>query len=124
MRQSLLHQQWFYLPYIFIMIFCGYLVIQFSKADIHILLNQHNSLRFDTFFKYLTILGDGGFLPVYLLIMLMIRFRSAFLLVAVYLLSGLFVQLLKRFVFEDVARPIKYFEGGYQLHLVEGIKQH
>jgi membrane-associated phospholipid phosphatase len=124
MRQPLLHQQWFYLPYIVVMVVCGYFVIQFTKADIHIWLNQRHSVCFDVFFKYLTYLGDGSLLPLYIVIMLMIRFRGVLLLVVVFLLSGLFTQLLKRLVFEDMARPIKYFEGNYHLHLVQGVKQY
>jgi membrane-associated phospholipid phosphatase len=56
--------------------------------------------------------------------MLMIRFRHAVFLVVVFLLSGLVVQLLKRFVFADVARPMKYFEGNHYLYLIKGVHQY
>jgi membrane-associated phospholipid phosphatase len=123
-KQTLLRQQWFYLPYLAVMMICGYMVIHLSKAELHIMLNQYNSPGFDQFFKYITIAGDGSFLPVFILIMLMVHFRGTILMIATFLLSGLFVQVLKRFVFDDIARPVKYFQGSYQLHLVENIDQH
>jgi membrane-associated phospholipid phosphatase len=123
MRFPIFHQNWFYVPYVLVMIICGYFLIQFSKADVHIWLNQHHTAFFDVFFKYLTALGNGGFLPVFIFIMVMIKFRDAILLVVVFLLSGLVVQILKRFIFVDVARPAKYFEGVHQLYFVQNVDQ-
>ena len=124
MRPPLLQQNWFYVPYIIVMIICGFFLIQFSKADVHIWLNQYHSAFFDIFFRVLTNFGDGILLPLYITIMLMIRFRHAVFLVVVFLLSGLVVQLLKRFVFADVARPMKYFEGTHHLYLIKGVHQY
>ena len=124
MRVPLFRQNWFYVPYIIVMIICGFFVIQFPKAEVHLWLNQYHSAFFDNFFKYITNLGDGIFLPLYIAIMLMIRFRDTILLVVVFLLSGLLVQVLKRLVFGDVARPMKYFQGNQQLHLVNDIHQY
>jgi len=124
MRPPILHQNWFYVPYIIVMIICGFFLIQFSKADVHIWLNQHHSGFFDIFFKYLTNLGDGIFLPLYITIMIMIRFRAAIYLVVVFLISGLIVQLLKRLAFADISRPTKYFEGTHHLYLVNDVTQY
>jgi len=124
MRSPLLRQNWFYIPYVIVMIMCGFFVIYFTKAEVHLWLNQYHSEFFDTFFKYITNLGDGIFLPLYIAIMLMIRFRHTILLVVVFLLSGLLVQVLKRLVFGDVARPLKYFGENNHLHLVNDIHQY
>jgi membrane-associated phospholipid phosphatase len=123
MKLFFTQHKWFFLPYLAIMAVAGYFLVNFSKAEVHIWSNQHYSEFFDIFFQYLTNLGDGMVLPLLLVIMLMIRFRDSILLVVVFLLSGLLVQLLKRLVFHEAARPTKYFANGYPLHLVQGVEQ-
>ena len=114
----------FYLPYL-LLFFCSITILYiFTKAEIHIYLNKFHSPFFDVFFKYATNFGDGIVLPFFLIILLFIRFREAFLFLLVFLLSGLIVQLLKRTLFHDIVRPVEYFKGIYDLYLVPGVKQY
>ena len=53
--------------------------------------------------------------------MLFKNFRSSIVLVASFLISGLFVQIFKHFFFYDLVRPVKFFENGYHLRLIEGV---
>lgn len=123
MVSILKRNKWFYYPFIFIAVYCLITIIIFSKSSIHIFLNKFHTPFFDIFFKYLTNLGDGTVLPFLLVILIFIRFRDALLFLSVFLLSGLIVQIFKRFVFFDIVRPVEYFKGIYDLYLVTGIKQ-
>lgn len=122
MKSTLRENQVFLYPYLGVTFISIFFLSLYSKASIHMYLNSLNCGFGDVFFKYLTYLGDGIFIPVFLVVMLFIRFRYAFLLVLVYILSGLPVQLLKRVFFYDMARPTKYLEN-VELHLVPGVKK-
>lgn len=124
MKEFLTENKWFSYPYLLLLLMCSYLLIAFTKAEIHIFINQFHSPVADVFFRYITNMGDGIFIPVYLLLLMMVRFRYAILLIIVFLVSGLIVQLLKRAVFDDVLRPTEYLKDIYTLYLVPGVKQH
>jgi membrane-associated phospholipid phosphatase len=86
-------------------------------------LNSYNTPYFDVFFKYLTNLGDGICLPFFLLLTIWYRLRDGLYLIVVFLLSGFLVQFLKRIVFSDIARPVKFFGDGAHIHFVQGVEQ-
>ncbi len=97
----------------------------FTKGQIHIFINQHYNSFFDTFFKYITYLGDLAVFAVFvILILLFVSYRKSVLFACATLLSGIFVQLLKNFIFSNHLRPIKYFAGSYNLRMVEGVSVH
>jgi len=124
MISSVIKHKCFFVPYL-VAIFTGsFFLVKFSKSEIHLWINQYHTVFFDSFFKYITYLGDGIFLPVFLVIMLLIRFRDSILLVVAFLLSGLIVQILKQLIFYNVDRPSKYFDGNQSLHFVPGIEQY
>lgn len=123
MYSSFQRNRWFFIPYIISVMFCLYLLIVNTKADIHLFFNSYYNNFADVFFKYLTILGDGIIVPFLLIILAFVRFRYAFFLLATYAVSGLFTQLLKRTVFSSVPRPTRFFEDIAQLHLVPGVEQ-
>jgi membrane-associated phospholipid phosphatase len=124
MKQLLAQNRWFILPYLLVLAICAFFLIVFTKAQIHLYINSYHSDFFDVFFKYLTNLGNGIFLPVLLLILLVWgKFRDGLYLVSVFLIAGILVQLLKHLVFHDMARPIKYFGETVHLHLVNGVDQ-
>lgn len=121
MKGFFLGQKWFLAPYLVAILTGSFFLVKFSKSDIHLWINQFHSNFFDHFFSYLTYLGDGIFLPLFLAIMILIRFRESILLIVVFLVSGLMVQLLKRAFFGDVPRPGKFFEGLNTLYLIPGV---
>jgi membrane-associated phospholipid phosphatase len=94
----------------------------FGKADIHIFINRNATVFSDFIFKYLTHLGDGLFAVIVILVLLFFSFRNSFSQLIAFLSSGLLAQLLKRFAFKGMPRPRAFFEGIYDLHLVEGVK--
>jgi membrane-associated phospholipid phosphatase len=123
MKDTLYNNKAFFIPYSILLLIGTFFVVRFTKADIHLFINQFHSPFFDIFFKYLTYLGDGITLPLYLILMVMLRYRNAILLVIVFLISGLLVQILKRAFFSDVMRPVGFFKNIADLYLVPGVKQ-
>jgi membrane-associated phospholipid phosphatase len=123
MLSTIKRNAWFLIPYTIVALISLIVLLVYTKADIHLYLNAYYNDFGDFFFKYLTILGDGIFIPFLAIILTFIRFRHAFYLVLTYAISGLFTQLLKRAFFWHVPRPTKFFEGIAQLHLVPGVEQ-
>lgn len=100
------------------------IVFTFSKADIHLYLNNLHNSFFDVFFKYTTFLGDGLFIVIAALALAFFRLRYGVFILAGYLGSGIFVQLLKRLFFSEVQRPKAFFEGVADLYFVPGVDVH
>ncbi len=88
------------------------------------MVNQWNSPVFDTFFKYMTHLGDGALFAMVIVILAFVRFRWALYELFAALLTMIFVFIAKQLLFNGMPRPTKYFENHEMLHLVEGVKMH
>jgi membrane-associated phospholipid phosphatase len=112
----------FLIPYLIILLSGGFILAAYSKSDIHIWLNSHNSVFFDQVFSHVTFLGDGLFVICMAVLLLFYSLRSSVFLMTAYLSTGLIVQILKRIVFADYQRPVKYFHDTVQLHLVDGLR--
>lgn len=102
----------------------GIIVFLFTKAEIHLFSNQFHTLFFDQFFKFATYMGDGVVVIIAILIMAFFKVRYGLYALTGYLASGLITQLLKRLVFSDVSRPVKYFKDIAELYLVPGVEVH
>jgi membrane-associated phospholipid phosphatase len=111
---------YFLLPYLLFFIFTAFILIIFSKAEIHLWFNQYHSKFFDTFFKYITNMGNGLFILIVAAFLLFYRIRYSVGVLTTFLLSGLFSQIVKHIT--NMPRPVKYFEGTHSLYLVDGVK--
>lgn len=110
---------WFFCPYL-IFLFAGGLVIAFlPKAEVHLAINRHHGALADLLFSGVTWLGNGFVVAVICSAFLFVRYRFYFLLVISNVVAALITQALKRFVFQDVARPQRFFEGVSQLHTLD-----
>jgi membrane-associated phospholipid phosphatase len=112
----------FLIPYVITLLAAGITLVNYSKPDIHIWLNGHNSGFSDWVFSHVTFLGDGIFVICIGVLLLFYSLRSTVFLLTAYLSTGLVVQILKRIVFADYLRPVKYFHDTVQLHLVDGVR--
>jgi membrane-associated phospholipid phosphatase len=112
----------FLIPYVIILLISGFVLVIYSKPEIHIWLNGHNSGFSDWVFSHITFLGDGIFVICIGVLLLFYSLRSSVFLLTAYFSTGLVVQILKRFVFSDYQRPVKYFHDTVQLHLVDGVR--
>jgi membrane-associated phospholipid phosphatase len=114
----------FLVPYFLLLLVVTLILAFIPKAQIHIAVNQLNTPLLDHFFKYATYFGDGVVIIPVICLFLLISFRKFFIAICSFLASGLLVQLLKRLVFSDAVRPSRYFQGIYELHLVDGVKMY
>lgn len=114
----------FLLPYFLFLIIGAVIIVVNSKAKTHLAFNSFHNSFFDVVNTYTTYLGDGVTATLVILMMLAVKYRY-FLIVAISnLISALITQMLKQFVFDDVVRPKKFFEGIQQLYFVPGIDNH
>ncbi|WP_160292070.1 phosphatase PAP2 family protein [Pedobacter lusitanus] len=73
------------------------------------MLNFYHTGWLDVFFSYYTVMGDGAMCVVIIIIMFFFKRRNlALILLVAYLSSGIFVQILKRFI--NNPRPCLYFD--------------
>lgn len=125
MKSLFVKNEAFFLPYLVLLALCCATLLTFSKSQIHIFINRYHNSFADILFKYITNLGDLSYFALFVLIVLLfISYRKSALFASATLLSGLFVQLLKTFLFSDCPRPVNYFTGLYHLRLVEGVTVH
>lgn len=103
------------------------LVLSVPKGSMHLKMNELHAPFLDVLMKYWTLLGDGLLLLILIAGLLLISFRHALTGLAAFAIGGIGAQVLKRLIFSDYPRPVKFFEltgTGEQLHLVEGVDIH
>jgi membrane-associated phospholipid phosphatase len=120
--KTLKNNTFFLIPYMTVLLILVPVLLQYSKPDIHLWINRYHSGFFDWFFSVITFLGDGLFIIIPAIILLLFSLRHFTYLLVAYFSTGLFTQLLKRVFFGDVARPSRYFADIAPLHLVDGVK--
>jgi membrane-associated phospholipid phosphatase len=116
---------------IFFLYFCFLLsaltfLISKGKINSHLLLNNFHTSFFDYFFRILTYLGDGLFMVITgLFLILFISIRYGLIILSSFLASSLIVQLLKRFIFAAYDRPVLFFQNlGMEIYKIPGLEYH
>ncbi len=112
----------FFYPYAISLIIVIGILLRFNKDTIHLYLNQLHSPFLDMFFAWFTWLGDGVFAVLVAIIFFLIRFRYGIVLFLGFALSGIVVQIMKKWIFVNHIRPYRYFGEDISLHLIEGAK--
>ncbi len=114
----------FLLPYCLFLVIGAIIIIVNSKAETHLSFNSLHNSFLDTLNTYTTYLGDGVTATLLILMMLAVKYR--FFIIAAFsnLISAMITQGLKHFVFADVVRPKKFFEGIQQLYFVPGTENY
>ncbi len=125
MRKIVTLQHTFLIPAVAFMLFGTAVVMFTEKSELHLFFNTLHHNFFDFFFKYLTYLGDGAAIAVAaVLLLLFCNIRHGLTLGSIAVLLGIVVQFLKKIVFPDFFRPIKYFaqfsEKAHTLYIVSG----
>lgn len=108
----------FLLPYIVFLLAGGTVISVFSKAEIHLFINQFHNDFGNYFFSYITYLGDGIAVIAIIFLLCFVRYRFALLTAASNIFSSVLVQILKRTIFSEVDRPTEFFKGIHNLNLV------
>lgn len=114
----------FLVPYFLFLLIGAVIIFVNSKAETHLAFNSFHNTFFDAINTYTTYLGDGFTAALLILMMLAVKYRYFIILAAANVLSALIAQALKHFVFDDVVRPKKFFEGIQELYFVPGIENH
>lgn len=114
----------FLLPYFIFLLVGAVIIIVNSKAETHLSFNSFHNPFFDTLNTYTTYLGDGFTAALLILMMLAVKYRYFIIAAISNVISALVAQGLKQFIFDDVVRPKKFFEGLQQLYFVPGIDNH
>jgi membrane-associated phospholipid phosphatase len=106
----------------FVLFFCIGLIflLTVGKAASFIDLNPYHRSALDTFFIYLTYMGDGVFaIVVCLLYLLMRRWSRACQLVSAFIISALLAQVLKNLF--SMPRPKQFFPVGQYPYFIDGV---
>ncbi|MCA0430983.1 MAG: phosphatase PAP2 family protein [Bacteroidetes bacterium] len=112
----------FYLAFVLVGL---YFISIYSKVQIHIYINQWvgNPVK-DLFFKYITLIGDGWFVPFFILIMALLNIRLAITCLISFSVAVLITLILKFVFFDDVVRPWYTFQWTVheKIKYVNGVK--
>ncbi|UKN02179.1 phosphatase PAP2 family protein [Paracrocinitomix mangrovi] len=119
------------LPYFVVcMLFVLTLGILLTIADkklLHLSTNAMVGGNWDSFFKYLTHVGDGLIAAIVIVTIPLINPKTYLpnfaLGMSTFVISGLLAQFFKRVIFSTANRPIKIF-GAENLNLVDGVSMH
>lgn len=117
--------RFFFLPYVLLLVVIGVLQINYTQGELMLWINSRNSVPADLIFPYVTYLGDGAFYVVVCLILMIYNRRVGLIGLASFALSSLTSEFLKKLVFTDSPRPLKFFEQSInKYHLIEGLDIH
>jgi membrane-associated phospholipid phosphatase len=111
----------FLLPYLILLFTALPFLLLIPKDSLHLWMNSLHTNWGDFFFKKITFLGDGLFVLVACILMLFFSLRYSLFLLSAYISTGVVVQLLKHLAFNDIVRPVKYFQNKSVLYLVDGV---
>jgi membrane-associated phospholipid phosphatase len=114
----------FLLPYLVFLLAGGIALLLNEKGKLHLFFNQFHHPAADTFFAFVTYLGDGYIVLIIAILSLFIKYRYAILIGGANIISACITQFLKQFVFSDVARPYKFFQNVHEIYLVPGVRMH
>lgn len=99
-------------------------LLGFDKGDMVLFLNENRKPFLNTFFKYLTHLGDGLIIIPLFIISLFLKYRYALLTLIASIFVLLFSQGLKRTIFSEYLRPTAFFGADVNWNFIEGVKVH
>ena len=111
----------FFIPTLIALLIGGFFILSQPKADIHIFINNFHNPLADTFFKYVTYLGEGWMFLLAIPLLFLVNGRAAIHMAGAALFTLLFTGLFKEVIFEGEPRPIEFFKNLYDLYLVPGV---
>ncbi len=115
----------FFITYLAVLIPAGILQLICSPEELMRWVNSRNNAEADLFFTNVTYLGDGAFMVILAVVLLIRSYRFALMGVVSFVVTGLLTIFLKQVVFPTALRPLKYFEhSSWQYHLIEGLNVH
>ncbi len=92
----------------------------YGKGSFSLWLNGHHTTILDYYFKFATMIGDGIFIILLSLILVLFRSRIAIILGFAYTSTGMIAQILKRIF--DTPRPKVFLGALYGLYYTPGVE--
>jgi membrane-associated phospholipid phosphatase len=112
--------RYFFIFFLFLFLTGILLLLTKGKAATFIFLNPYHHGALDTFFTYLTYLGDGIFsIVVFLILLYLRRYSQATQLMVAFLVSALVAQVLKNLF--SMPRPKEFFAAGQYPYFIPGV---
>ncbi|MBO0937994.1 phosphatase PAP2 family protein [Fibrella sp. HMF5335] len=112
----------FFITYLLLLLVVGGLMLTYTKEQLIRFVNDFNSPPGDALFPYLTYLGDGGFVVVVGVLLLVLNRRAGWLVLVSFAISGLISLFLKLVVFPERLRPLRYFEhSNWEYHVIKDL---
>ncbi len=126
LKQILVENKYFIMPFLIAILGGAFFMSAYSLNDGHLLINQYHNSFFDTFFRYVTHLGDGIMFGVVIIIGLFVRFRISLYSAVVGILTLIIISFIsKELLFHDWPRPANVFgKLDISLHYIEGVRNH
>ncbi len=125
--KSLLNRNKLLSTFIFIYLILSLFVFYYvpKGAEVIYLNNSHTSL-YDYIFYFITYAGDGLFIVLIVCVLFFVRYYYAIICLASFLLTSLFVQVLKKGIFSDSVRPKLFLQEHfeYALHVALDTRIH
>jgi membrane-associated phospholipid phosphatase len=119
-KAILVGNRYFFYGYLFFFLVGLIFLLAVGKATSFVELNTYHRNGLDTFFLYVTFIGDGRFAVVICLVFLVLRrWSRALQLIAAFLVSALVSQVMKN-VF-SMPRPKQYFPPGQYSYFIDGV---
>lgn len=123
LRSLYKQNRYFFIGYFMLFIIALYVLIFYSKADGFILMNPYHSNLLNYFFIPYTYVGDGFFIIAVAIVLFFLRKKYlSLMIVSSYLVSGIFVQILKSFISE--ARPAYFLANTNYPYFIENVTLH
>lgn len=110
-----------FLVYLIFLLAFGAFQLMLTQEELFLYINESHNSFFDTFFFWITYLGDGLFFVALIVVLLFHRYWQALLGIIVFLSSSLLAQLLKRLVFSGRRRPFAELADQYDLYSVPDV---
>lgn len=115
----------FFLLLFFLFAIAGVVIILITeKGPLFVKMNGFHGSFGDALFPWITWLGHGLAFLVIVLVSILKNYRMAILGFLSYISSGLISQFFKKVVFPDFVRPVRYFEQGPDIYIIEGMHPH
>ena len=121
MRSVFKDNRFFLIPFAAFLLIGAVFLTCHTRAETHLIINSYHNSFLDTISPYITLLGDGWTTIIVILALLFIKYRYALLTAISFLIASFFTQFLRQTIFHGWPRPVKYFEGVHELHLVPGV---
>lgn len=91
--------------------YAGIVLLQSGKVQIHRAMNAYVGNQYiDSFFEYITLLGDGAFAFLVAIIFLFFNIRKSVYILLSYAVAGVVSYILKHWIYYDVTRPHFVFQ--------------